>query len=207
MLSNNMWLKGLVGNILAPADGGETFARFTRQNGIIVDQLSGPYAEQCSRGNVYKVSAAAITMPVNANNLASKFTLLNPANSGVNLELIDADISTVLATTVVDSVGVYGMLVPGLGTLTQVAVQNGLIGGPTGKGVFYSAATFTGTPTLFDLLGGWAAVTDGGLNNVHYDFKGKTIVPPGAAVALAMTTAASTGSGVTAALSWIERPI
>lgn len=206
-LSNNFWLKGLIGQRGPNADGTETMGRFDHTNGLVVTNKSGLYAEDCSRGMVFSASAAAFTMPVNANNLASKFTLLNPLNSGIVLELIDADISTVVATTVVDAVGLYGMASPGLGTLTAAPTLNNLLGYPSGLGIFYSAATFTGTPTLAQLLGGWGAITDGGLNNVHYDFNGKVMVPPGAAVALAMTTAPSTASGITASMSWIERPL
>lgn len=204
----NLYAKGIVGQTPIATDNTDAVIRLGRSTQLIVDQLRGQYAEECSRGNVYNANAAAITLPVNANNLAGKFVLLNPVGSGKYLELIDADISTVLATTVVDSVGLYGMAVPGLGTLTAVATQNGLIGnGASGVGIFYSAATFTGTPLLYALLGGWGAVTDGSLNNVHYPFNGKVLVAPGAAVTLAMTTAASTASGITAGMSWIERPI
>lgn len=210
MLPANFYLKGLVGNIVAPSDGGETTARFGRQNDLMVSQLYGPYSEQASRQNVYFASNAAFTMPVNASSLATKFAVYNPVNSGVYLELIDADISPVLATTVVDAVGLYYSTVAlsALATFTtQVAVQNAVLGGPTGKGQFWSVAVHSGTPVLAALLGGWAAVTDGSLGNIHYDFKGKVLIPPGVLASLAMTTAASTASGITAGISWVERPV
>lgn len=209
MLSGNYWLKGLVAGF-APSsgDGTEVAARFSRESDMMVAMDAGAYAEPCSRGQVFAFGQAAFTMPVNASNLVSKFTISNPANSGKLLELIDADISTILATTVVDAVGLYGLINPILGTLTAAIPVCGIVGGGAAPvALCYSAATFVGTPLLCALLGGWGAVTDGSLNNVHYDFKGKIIVPPGSAVALAMTTAASTASGITAMMSWRERPL
>lgn len=212
MLTGNMWLKGLV-NGFSPAaqDGAEVAAKFGRNGDMIVGQQFGPYSEKCSRNVVGLVSIAAATLPVVANNLVSVMTIFNPANSGYYLELIDADFSTVLATTVVDSVGLYSSSVTlsTAGTFTTRGnVRSGILqNGFGGVGQFWSAYTHSGTPVLEKLLGGWAAVTDSGLNTVHYDFKGGILIPPGVASSFAMTTAASTGSGITGACSWVERPV
>lgn len=214
MLGNNFWLKGQVNPSLPSGqmDGTEVAARFTREGQLVVAQDSGDYADSCSRGQVFTASQAAITLPVNASALASKFALLNPVGSGVLLELVDADICTVLATTVVDAVGLYfsTAALSALATLTtqaQGSVVAGNLSGVSSKAQFYSALTHNGTPALAKLLGGWAAVTDAGLNDVHYEFDGRILVPPGVIVSLAMTTAASTASGITAALTWRERPL
>lgn len=204
----NLYAKGVVGQVNPVGDGADANVRLGRSTQLIVDQLRGQYAEECSRGNVFCANAAAFTMPVNALNLVSKFTLLNPLNSGKYIELIDADVYSVLATTVVDAVGLYGLGVPGLGTLTAGTVQNGIVGnGASGVGIFYTAATFTGTPLLYAALTGFGAVTDTAIGGAPYKFNGKILVAPGAAVALAMSTAASTASGMTATMAWIERPI
>lgn len=214
MYNGDLNVKGLVGPALAAgvADGTQVLARFSREQQLIVAQDSGDFADSCSRGQVFTANQAAFTMPVSANNLVSKFALYNPPSSGVLLELIDADIATVLATTVVDAVALYFSTVAlsalaTFSTQAQGSVVAGNLSGVSSKAQFYSALTHSGTPALAKLLGGWAAVTDAGLNDVHYEFDGRIMVPPGVIVSLAMTTAASTGSGITAALTWRERPL
>lgn len=211
MLTSNFWLKGLVNS--GPsfvANGTEVAARYDSTNGLLVSPFRGQYAELARLGKVFFASAAAVTLPVNAATLASKFGVYNPPSSGVNLELINATAHAVLATTVVDALGLYysnGTNATGATFTTQGTVQNRLVGGPSGAGQFYSAVTHVGTPVLLDLIGGWGAVTDGGSTEVSRDFNGSVIVPPGTLLALAMTTAASTASGITLGLSWAEIPI
>jgi len=211
MLSNNFWLKGLVGQAVAyNAPGTEQAAKFDPANGLLVSPFRGAYAELARNNRVFFASAAAVTLPVNASSLASKFGVYNPPNSGVNLELINATAHAVVATTVVDALGLYysnGTNATGATFTTQGTVQNRNVGGPSGAAQFYSAVTHVGTPVLLDLIGGWGAVTDGGSTEISKDFNGSVIVPPGTLLALAMTTAASTASGITLGMSWAEIPI
>src|SRR3954463_5927318 len=67
------------------------------------------YAELAARGKVFHFSNAAFTMPVNANNLVSLFSVYNPVGSGVMMELIEAEVHSVVATTVVNAVGIYAL--------------------------------------------------------------------------------------------------
>lgn len=170
------------------------------------------YAELAARGLVFSASAAAVTLPVNAGTLASKFGLFNPVGSGKMLELIECEAHYVVATTVVNALGLYysnGTNATGatFTTLLQSSVQNQRVGeGPASAAQFYSAVTHVGTPALLDLIGGWGAVTDGGATPIRKQWDGKIQVPPGTLLALAMTTAASTASGFTGVLRWAEVP-
>lgn len=209
-LSDNAWVKGLVAPWGFKAPGTEVTAGFDTRGALLVSQFSGQYAELCRQGKVYYASAAAVTLPVNAATLASKFTIYNPPQSNVNLELIEINIGTVVATTVVDMVGVYysSAAQTAAGTFTTLGtVTNGLVNGPSGQGQFYSAYTASGTPTLARLMGGWGAVTNVGLNTVTKDFEGSLIVQPGLSIHVAMTTAAGTGNGITLDAVWAEVPI
>lgn len=176
---------------------------------LVVNQR---YAELAQRGLVFSASRAAVTVPVNAATLVSVFGLYNPAGSGKSLELIEAEAHAVVATTVVDGLGLYysnGANASGATFTTQLqsAVENGRLGeGQSSVARFYSAVTHVGTPALVDLIGGWGAVTDGGATAVRKVWDGKIIVPPGVLLALAMTTAAGTASGITAVLRWAEVP-
>lgn len=169
------------------------------------------YAELASRGQVFALSRAAVTLPVNANNLVSLFGLYNPPSSGKMLELIECEAHAVLATTVVDALGLYysnGSNASGATFTTQVnTIENGRMGeGTPSVCRAYSSVTHVGTPVLADLIGGWGAVTDGGATSVRKEWDGKLLVPPNTLVALAMTTAAWTGSGFTGMLRWAEVP-
>lgn len=207
----NMWLKGIVNRALGyTAPGVETTAVFDPMGGMLVSPFRGQYAEMARVNRVFCATAAAVTLPVNATTLASKFGVYNPPNSGVNLELIDVDAHAVLATTVVDALGLYfsnGTNASGATFTTAGSVQNMNVGGPSGAAQFYSAVTHVGTPALLRLIGGWGAVTDGGSTEIFKAFNGSMIVPPGTLLALAMTTAASTNSGITLGMTWAEVPI
>lgn len=170
------------------------------------------YAELANRGLVYSASRAAVTIPVNAATLVSVFGLYNPAGSGKMVELIEAEAHAVLATTVVNALGLYysnGSNASGATFTTQL--QSAVENGRAGEGIasvcrFYSAVTHVGTPALLDLIGGWGAVTDGGATPIRKAWDGKILLPPGTLASLAMTTAASTSSGITALLRWAETP-
>ena len=170
------------------------------------------YTELSARGLVFSASRAAVTLPVNAATLVSLFGLYNPAGSGKMLELIDAEAHYVVATTVVNALGLYysnGTDASGATFTTQAQAQ--IENARVGEGVpsvcrFYSAVTHVGTPKLLDLVGGWGAVTDGGATPIRKQWDGKIMVPPGVLLALAMTTAAATASGLTSVLRWAEVP-
>lgn len=208
------WMKGVVGGLQPPTggmDGAEVPARMGRMSEIIMAPYKGAYAEQCARGNVWFASAAAVTVPVIAATLVSVFTVYNPPGSGKNLELIDFVAPLVLATSVVDGIGLYYSTAAqtALGTFTTKGTpQCGLLGGggsPAGQ--FYSAYTHSGTPLLACLMGGWGAVTDANSDGPVFNFNGKVIIPPGIAASVAMTTAAGTTSGITLGVSWAEHPV
>lgn len=178
----------------------------------LVSDAHGQYFNACFNQKVFNFSVAAATIPVNASNLVSKFTIVNPVGSGSVLELISCDAAAVLATTVVDGLGLYFQsgqtAITGLGTLTAGTVQPGYIGSSASSVVTaYTAATHTGTPTLHTLMHTWAAVTSTAQNINTYNFNGKVLVPPGTVIAIATTTTVWTTSGLTLSLCWAEHPV
>jgi hypothetical protein len=167
--------------------------------------------ELAMRGRVYSASVVAQTLPVNAATLASKCGLYNPPSSGYMLELLDISAHYVVATTVVNGIAIYysnGTNATGATFTTAGVIENGRLGeGPTPAARFYSAVTHVGTPLLVDIFGGWGAVTDGGSTLCFKDYSNKgLLIPPTTLIAVAMTTAAATGSGVSITLRWAEIP-
>lgn len=170
------------------------------------------YQELASRGLVFSATRAAVTLPVNAATLVSLFGLYNPAGSNKMVEIIDVDAHYVVATTVVNALGIYysqGSNASGATFTTQL--QSAVVSSRVGEGItsvcqFYSSVTHVGTPVLASIIGGWGAVTDGGATPIRRELNGSLQFPPGSLISLAMTTAAATASSMTMQMRWAEVP-
>lgn len=213
-MSQNMNVINQVGNIQDPlaqtfGDQAQQPAVYGKRGEQIANELNGRYHLANYRNHLFTVTAAAVTLPVNAAGVASVFSLMNPANSGKYLDLCLVEVGTVLATTVVDLVGIYALANPTNASTTIGIIKSCIAtSGAPSVATFYTANTHTAqTPVLQSLIGGWGAVTDTSLNMVSKDFNGSVLVPPGVCIDLLMTTAASTASGITAALTWMEIPL
>jgi hypothetical protein len=208
------------------ADFSVSTGRFYGRNGSIVDKVlaigddgsmleTGAYANATMRGQQYGASFSAVTLPVIAATLASKAGLYNPPNSNTFVEILEVTVQTVVATTVVDAVGVYasqGSNATGATFTTPGATTlNSRVGeGPTSIATAYSAVTHVGTPFLVDIVGGYGAVTASGNGSVYKAYglsSGRRLLfPPSSLIAIAMSTAASTASGVSVEIVWQEIP-
>lgn len=177
---------------------------------LIVSDLHGAWYEIAKAGFVFMAAVtAAATLPVNAATLASVFCIINPTGSGKNLELIDADFASVNATEVVNAIQLVYQTTPGgvtgLSSLTAGTIHSGIIGATANSvATFYTAATHTGTPTVYQTL--WdVTATAAGISNTHYNFNGSLIVPPGTIIDLATSTGALTNW--VGNVRWAEWPI
>ena len=191
---------------------GTTAAKFLKATDDASMVIADRFQELAHRGQMFSFSITAATVPVNAATLASKWGLYNPANSGILIELVDVEAHYVVATTVVSALGIYyssGSNATGATFTTPATNENCRVGeGPKPVGSGYSAVTHVGTPALLDIVGGWGAVTDGSSTVVYKNFtQGKRILlPPATLIAFAMTTAASTASGISGTCTWVETP-
>ncbi len=187
-----------------------------RNSELLVSQIHGKWFNAAARGVLFTFNVTAKTVPVTVSAgqiTAAPFALYNPVGSNRLLELIDLDIGLVLATTVVNTISLYATtnVVSASGTFTTAGTaQSGLLNGTAGGvGVPYTAYTTVAscTPLLWMPVGTFGAVTTTSNLLSHYVFDGKAIVPPGALVILAASTAASTASSIDAQISWVETPI
>lgn len=212
MFQGSGWLKGLVGPQAFAGDNSEVTARFGRNRELVVAGYRGRYGELTSRGKVFSFGVTAVTVPVVANNLVSVIGFYNPPNSGVDMELIDIDISQVLATTVVDAFGVYASATAALSAAaTFTTLGSALcrrVADPAGNLVrAYSAVTHSGTPVKVANIGQDGAVTNSGSDSRRKSFDGQLIIPPGILASIAASTAAGTTSGLAVDVTWAEIPI
>src|SRR5258708_7544907 len=183
--SNTMTLTGTVFNPYAIkyTDGSLNGVNATYGQGgeQLVSPLRGKYATACIRGAVYTANAVTMTLPISTT-AAQLFALVNPVGSGVNVELIRSDSCSVVATTFTTTISALGLYFATASqtalwsSLTAGTVQNGQVAGPSGKAIFYTAATKSGTNTLQAVIGSWGALTNTGLGLLRYDFDGTVII-------------------------------
>lgn len=163
---------------------------------------------------------AGTTIPVQATNLVSTFTIWNPLGSGVVVELVRYSAAFLAATTVVSDVSLWIQTAVGganavPGSATALAVRpsywSSATISPTGnnKAGMYSALTLVNTmatnmfrgPTLF----GPTAVTSTALGPISFDFRGTVLLGPGT-IATTAGFAAQT-SAAAQSLYWNEWPL
>lgn len=208
------------GNVGAPSASASltsstnAVALMDQQGALATTAVHGPqYFGNKLIQNVFMASIAygsPITIPENANNLVSKFCLVNPVGSGKVLELIDLDIGLVAAATAAAFILVYqtgASAISGLSATTVGTIQSGYVGGSVASVcTFYSAATHVGTPVQLMTIAAQQSTSALQAGTLHYEFKGKIIIPPGTAIDLA-ASAAGPASGAIPTLTWNEWPI
>jgi hypothetical protein len=185
-------LQELLSGVQKVADNVKTIARAGKEGATVTSHLHGKYYETASRGNVFVAStlAAGIVVPFIAATMTSKFTLVNPAASGVVAELIDINVLQVPGSALITGLGVafQGPLsttggYPGTLTTSTGQHQSTLpYGGNTTPLIHYSSAILTNvaianlTPVIW--LFNNVATTVITQQYVNYQFDGKFILPP-----------------------------
>lgn len=180
-----------------------------------VSEVHGRFYTAARGGNMYSTyTAAAVTLPVVASTLASKWVLVNPVGSGKNMELLWCDAFVNSATQVVGVVCItkpVTVAAAGLGTLTQGTIASTVLNAGTtvattnngSVATYYTAATHTDTPVVYKGLFNIEATAIGLFSN-RYFFDGGFILPPGTVIDL-VTTAAQ--ANFWADMVWAEWPV
>lgn len=150
-----MIIEGIVGP-QTKADGTVTQPRLGRLAEVLTGDSVGKYYELCRRGQIFAASmqaGAALGTALTAT--AVTFTLYNPSGSGVNLVLLQCALALTVPPTVTVAVAnayVYAVNVNTAAaaptSVTPLTVQSGLLGGGSGQGKAYSAATLPAAPVV-----------------------------------------------------------
>jgi hypothetical protein len=182
-----------------------------QQGEALVGHIHGNYYQAAKAGLVFHAHATAKTLPAVAANMASVFSVYNPIGSGKVLELISADVGVVLATTVVNVIGLHYEKFTTAPTYTAGTEISALLGsGLRSTAVYASALTHVAMGTTSAaraaIVTTFGAVTSTADNPITYYFDGKVVVPAGVAVSFAASTAAWTTSGLDLSLAWCEWP-
>ncbi len=216
-MAQNTSIINLVGNVANPAttsqpDAATPLLSSGRQSELLVSGLHGKYYIAAYRRTCFRFNVTAVTLPKVASGLVSVFSLWNPPSSGYVAELISTDMVGISGTFVVDAIGWYfsasNLALAGTFTTPSVALTNHFsarIGDtPANNIIPYTAYTHSGTPARVDIAGGYGAATNTTGWNVHKEYDGRVIVPPGTVISLATSTTAWTGSGADLEAVWSE---
>jgi hypothetical protein len=159
----------------------------------IVAELHGKWYTACYRGKVFH-GATAITgtiLTVQTTTTAT-FLLYNPLGSGVNVEMIATDVGLLGTTSAVIGTILATLGVGTPGTVTQITatVNQGLFTGQSNanQAKLASAATITAA-TFFVPLFNVTSTTAAAVGNLHYDWDGKLVLPPGSYINLSSSPA------------------
>lgn len=197
-------------------------ARGGKEGQQIIGHLHGKYAEAAQNGQVFMAYTviAGVALPTAAATLNSKFTIHNPAGSGVNVELIRFAMGIDSATTVVNGVGLAIQralsTTSGVPTSTTALTPGALGLGGTPKCAAYSQATLTNVaipgvtaatavPIPFYPMFSFGAVTAAGIFPADHNFDGAVWLGPDDLAAGCCTVAPATAAFIGAI--WAEYPI
>ena len=166
----------------------------------LVSEVHGRFYAMTYRGNMFHARSpvAGSVIPVNSAT-AQTFAVLNPAGSGVNLELLQASID-ISATSTYVAAEIYLNAVNGTplavilgGTCTKIAngVTNALVGqGNNSKSTAYSAVTSVSQADKHICgVGGFDVVATGAGNHILRNFDGGIIIPQGTIIFFTSTAA------------------
>lgn len=207
---------------VTPAVGSNNPIPTGTQNEMLDSKVHGDFYNAAYAGVLYQSTTlvAGTTIPVQATNLVSTFTIWNPLGSGVNVELVRYSFGQTTTVFVVGAIALWIQTAVGAanaapGTLTTLAVRPALWGGasvaPLGnnKASMYSAATLVNTmaTNMFQgpVLWSPGAVTSTGTGPNNYDFNGTTLLGPGSLATVAAFAAQTAPTAQT--LIWAEWPV
>lgn len=196
---------------ITPAASTTTQATAGAEGEQLAAEIHGKWYHRARAGQLFigSTALAGTVVPVNAASLVSTFTLFNPVNSGVNVELARYLVGLAGTTTAVIGNLALAFQFNGtaLASLTALTPQAAFIGtGSAAKASLYSAATYTGTPTVLMTLGlsfGTTGAQPGPVTG-SVDFDGTIVVPPNCSLTV-VGNAAQT-QAFTQSLIWAEIP-
>lgn len=184
-----------------------TVVRMSGEGSQLVDTNGGQWLNRNYDGKVHFFAVAAVTVPVNANNLVSVCGIYNPPGSNKLLEIIDTSIGAATATTVVHEFvwvsSTVALSAAATFTTAGSARSCRMQDAPTTVARVYTAVTHSGTPSVEAKIGSFNKVTaDQGLTIRKFD--GTLLIPPGVLASVCTLTAASASASTNLAFTWAD---
>lgn len=177
----------------------------------LVTELMPRYYENTYRGQKFSCLYASAALA--AAGAASSFILINPANSGKNLAIVDAYVgfTAVTATTSGADIVLGWTTVPStLATVGTAIVPANLLIGSGNKSVAIAAptATFGATPTFARVLGSlYMDLAANDFAGIHDDVGGAIVVTPGNGLCIFGVSGTPADVSIAPCLTWDEIPV
>lgn len=172
----------------------------------------GFYHEMTSRGNTFAVcNQTGVASQAGLSATTPILTLYNPIGSGVNLSLIYAGVSQMVAAAAAAAVFLAANTNTAAAAVTGTATtahRSGLLGGGTPKATPLLAATLPAAPVAIDVLGALltgAITTTPGVQAIGKFYDGSVILKENTAISI-QTSTASGALGLLATFIWEEVP-
>lgn len=199
-------LAGTVGVPSGKAGDGLQTAMLGRQLEQFVAEIHGKWFYAAMAGKLFQGSAliAGVTIPVNTTT-APTFTLFNPSDSGVNVELVSLDIGwPAAAASVVGTIlGSVGRQTPTSTTVGGVTIPYPIGAGGAARAQLFTAATIAAITSHIPLIG-ISTVVDT-MNPSHVEFDGRVTLAPGGLITLTSTPAQT--AVALPSFCWAEWPV
>jgi hypothetical protein len=192
-----------------------------RQNDLLVSQIHGKYGVAAHRGMLFQAAAttAASTIAIVTTTSACTFSIVNPAGSGINMELCRFTLG-ILGAGPGTANNVGFSLVPPTNAISGVTKMPDPItagghavncSGTAPQGYVASVITYASALTvaanwgvpMFWFPATWQITAAVATTPMFYDFDGTLILPPGWSAALVASTAWAANT-VVPGVSWIE---
>lgn len=198
------------------ATGSDVDARASYTGAIVTTPAHGRFAEAARRGKIMLIDSDSITLAAAFASKGAGGTIkfingfYNPANSGVNCEILRSRVATVSGTP--GGPFFYNFLGAASTATPTGTVRNALLGGGSSavQALVNVAVAIGGATTAFSqlaVLGGPAAIAAGaGIYDAIDEPDGSIIVPPGTCFGITCLAAGTTHI-VQSTLMWEEVPI
>ena len=204
----------LVGVVTNPAtnqypDVSGQVVGMSRHGSIFADEVHGQYFAATVRGNVFTASAAAGTgrTILAAGGTTSGFMFYNPVGSGVNMEIIELDLSPTTATDVVGSLGLEYGAPPTTVSNADTVLSNFINGRALTAQCKASHGSTIVAMTFFKYLPVFIQTTAGVATGTwQFLFNGSLVLAPGGAINIISLTSQSTNVWAQA-VTWAEWPV
>ncbi len=196
---------------ISAAPGAVNPGRTDSTGSLVVTDGRARYAELARTGKLFfACNQAAIVPTAGLSTAAKNYTLYNPLNSGVLVEVVRCIISCttlpVVSTTVATNVFLAGNLSTIQAAPASVAsetVRNALLGGVAGVGLVYNTCTLAATPVAIrPLLSVDILTAVGAFSLVHNDeIAGELSLLPGTYISIQASAATI---GLQCSMTWAE---
>ena len=226
----------IVGAVMDPGvtaypDGSAAVAAMGKAGDQLMNSSRGQHGVMSSRQHVFfqSITTAAQAIPVNTTTNANTFALVNPADSTVEMELIDFKLDFLHTNAAPATATCIGLSfariadnaisaitkapVPMLGAVGSIPGRVGSAGAVS-RGYVATALTFASALTvalnwgypLWSFPASWVPTVGGYPVPLVHEFKGKLVIPPGIVATLTASTAWGANTTIPS-VSWVEHKV